>query len=919
MRLKSMEIFGFKSFADKTKVVFEPGVTVIVGPNGCGKSNIVDALKWVLGEKQARNIRGEKMEDVIFNGTEQRKPLSVAEVTMAIDNASRVLGYDSDTVVVTRRVFRDGESEYLINKASVRLKDIEQLFMDTGIGKSSYSIMEQGKIDMILSTRAEDRRYIFEEAAGISRYKMQRRDSHKKLEETNANLQRINDIISEIARERDAKSNQAEKTKQYLKLKNEHTDLDVRLNVMKARELAARREKLGADIERCTMEREAISSRVSAISAENERDEKNKNDIQLQLFELDKELHTFRIRVTDIDDKSSKNRRLIEEQKQRLAAIERTVEERLRVEEGLSEEIGNNRRAAEALSKTLEEDRARLAALSESRTAMNEGIRKERGVIEQARADIEASERRVRDLRNRIEVVLKRLIDAIEQRKAELTGSESERQEVRRRIDERLASLEGAIERAIGQVESGSAADAVVTLRAVDVRGLADDIGRFEGYEDGFRSILFDKTGIHAEKEELDRAVKLEADRIVALRDRISASELVIKRHQGDLETLAQDMSALEKEISRNESEINWMMKNVQSLEGQIADIRRQIAGYREDSVKTAKLMTDLQAEIEEWERNIVAFNEKSKTLVEDINVLVKNRDTLDRCIVDRKQLSKRDSDRLRSIVERIGDLDKSLIEVDYKLNGIGEYLWTEYERKIEEFASLQIDEAAHAETQRRLADLKREIQSLGPINNLAIEEYKGLQKRYEYYTDQKRDIEKARDDIYSVIEDINRTSIEMFTKTYIDIRRNFSEIFKQLFEGGQATLELTDPENVLESGIEIMVRPPGKKPKSIDLLSGGERALVAVALLFATYMEKPSPFCFLDEIDAPLDEQNIGRFIKMLREFTLQTQFVIVSHNKKTMSTGESIYGVTMEEPGVSKVVSLRMEKVEVKPAGVT
>ena len=328
MFLKSMEIFGFKSFADRTRIDVENGITVIVGPNGCGKSNIVDSMKWVLGEKQAKNVRGDKMEDVIFTGTEHRKFLSMAEVTLSLENQNRVLKFDSDVVTVTRRVFRDGVSEYLINNSPVRLKDIEELFMDTGIGKTSYSVMEQGRIDMILSSRAEDRRYIFEEAAGISRFKVQKKDSLKKLEDTGDNIERINDIIKEIEREKEIKARQAEKTKVYLTMKDDLKKNDLKIHVLKNRELSKRRTKVDESVQKLKEEREEFSRKIAAVSDENEKDEKFKNDIQLELFELEKKLHTYKIKVEDIDGKKEKNLKLIDEQIQRKTVLIQDADER---------------------------------------------------------------------------------------------------------------------------------------------------------------------------------------------------------------------------------------------------------------------------------------------------------------------------------------------------------------------------------------------------------------------------------------------------------------------------------------------------------------------------------------------------------------------------------------------------------------
>ncbi len=328
MFLKSMDMFGFKSFADKTHIEFESGITAIVGPNGCGKSNVVDAVKWVLGEKQAKNIRGQTMEDIIFSGTDQRKALSLAEVSLTIDNTNRILDFDSEMVTVSRRIFRDGESEYLINKSPVRLKDIDKLFMDTGIGKSAYSVLEQGKMDLILSTKAEDRRYLFEEAAGISRYKMQKKESLRKLQDTGENLNRINDILKEIEREKDLKSRQADKTKEFLNLKGKLSELDIKVSLIKYRELVKKFEKNHADIEKLKKDREELAGKVSKTSAENEKDEKRKNDLQYQLFEIEKKLGDYKVRRETIDLATEKNRRLVEENTARKNSVLKKIDER---------------------------------------------------------------------------------------------------------------------------------------------------------------------------------------------------------------------------------------------------------------------------------------------------------------------------------------------------------------------------------------------------------------------------------------------------------------------------------------------------------------------------------------------------------------------------------------------------------------
>ncbi len=912
MFLKSMDLYGFKSFADKTQISFEPGITVIVGPNGCGKSNVVDAIKWVLGEKQAKNIRGEKMEDIIFAGTEQRKQLSLSEVFVTIDNTGRVLDFDSDSVTVGRRVFRDGESEYLINKSPVRLKDVEKLFMDTGIGKSSYSVMEQGKIDMILSTKPEDRRYIFEEAAGISKYKFQKKESLKKLTETGENLDRINDIVREIERERDLKAKQAETTKTYLALKNEFSELDMSINRMRYQDLDRRHEKLKADIEKLNREREAISARVSATSADNEKDEKKKNDIQHQLFELEKRLHAYRIRVEDIDDKTEKNRGLIGEERDFRKGVEAKIGERSGNLERLLDEKAKSEQAGVEIGRKIGDDRHKLESFFATRKRKIESIHASRDTIEENKKRIKDADRKILDLRGRLEEVVRKLVDAIEKRKAELEGSEEERTAVRRSIDGRLEAIEASLGRAVAGLREGRLDDSLAALGEIDIAALRADIGKFEGYEDGFRSILFDKTGIHAEKEALDRAIREGIEGIERLRGEIASLEDRIVHEQAELEDVNQMIMRVEKDLSRNENERDWIEKHIASLEAQILDFNKQIENYREEIARSEKKIAELTAEIEEWDRRLVEFNERSESLVGQIAELTGKRSDIEGAIHERKNVARKDEEELKRIIERITVLDKSQVEIIFKKNGIEEHLWVEYEKRMGDLDVPGAEARGLEALQARSQEVRRAIQELGPINNLAIEEYRNLQKRFEYYQKQKKDIEKAREDIYSVIEDINRTSVELFMETFSSIQRNFSDIFRQLFEGGEANIELTDMDNVLESGIEIMIRPPGKKLKNINLLSGGERALTAIALLFATYMVKPSPFCFLDEIDAPLDEQNIGRFVKLLREFSRGSQFIIVTHNKKTMSIGETIYGVTMEEPGVSKLASLRMDRIE-------
>ena len=913
MFLKSMELFGFKSFAERTLVKFEPGITVVIGPNGCGKSNIVDAIKWVVGEKQAKNIRGQKMEDIIFSGTETRKPLSLAEVQVTIDNTNRIIDHPSDDVTIGRRVFRDGESEYLINKTPVRLKDIERLFMDTGIGKSAYSVMEQGRMDLILSTRAEDRRYIFEEAAGISRFKQQKKESLRKLEETGEHLRRMNDIIKEVEREKELKAKQAEKTKHYLVLKESRKDFDIKLSLLKFRDYEKKLNKIMEDIHKLKQEREKISAKVASISTENEADEKRQNDIQAKLWECDRKLNEYHIKSDEIDKKTEKNKKDIEEQNVYLAGIKakineaeeskkRYITEKDKGEQNVVEIQGKMKSDKEALTQSFEKRKARIDSISRSR----DDIDKNKDLIKE-------HELALVKLREELEVVIIQLIEAIDKRKAELLESENDRQHVRESFHELLNKTGDALRSMKECLEKGSSGEALELLRSIDMELLNKKVSELESYEDGFRSLLFDKSGIHAKKEELDATISERSASVESLRNKNSEIETFIIRVQGELEETNSAISRIEKDITKYESGLAYEEKHLNTLNFQIQDAQRQIDNHNENNERTERSILALQTEIEENSKRLIDFNERSESLLKEQADLNKKRNEITQKIHDRKSISIKDEEELTRITDKITSMDKSTVELSLNKDNIETYLLTEYDRKLSDLANISVTESDTASLNEGFATIKREIQPLEQqVNPLAIEEFNELKKRFDYYINQKKDIEKAREDILSVIEDINKTSVEMFLSTFMEIQKNFSQVFKQLFEGGDASVELLDAENVLDSGIDINVRPPGKKLKSINLLSGGERALTAIALLFATYMVRPSPFCFLDEIDAPLDDQNRNRFVKMLKDFSMGTQFMVVTHNKETMRVGESIYGVTMEEPGISKVVSLQMSKIK-------
>ncbi|HQO23165.1 MAG TPA: hypothetical protein PLM72_08810, partial [Spirochaetota bacterium] len=748
------------------------------------------------------------------------------------------------------------------------------------------------------------------EAAGVSRFKLQKKESLKKLIETGENLERINDIIHEIEREKDLKAKQAEKTKVYLSLKDEMKKNDIKLVALKNKDLVKRREKLSESLAKLNSERDELSAKISSVSTENETDEKYKNDIQLQLFELDKKLHTYKIKVEDIDQKTEKNKKLIKEQEERSQMLISELSERDSSKLKLIEEKEKSLKTGEEINKKIDEDKIQLKNCFDNRKRKIEFINESRDSIERNKSDIKSLESDLLRLREDLEVVIKQLIDAIDKRKAELMNSEEERQNVRGDIHFKLSTISNKLNEAKEFLRSGVSSEALSLIESINVEDLASKISMFESYEDGFRTILFDKTGIHAQKENIDSRIREKTASIENKRAENQNLENAIAEAQRELESINEMITRIEKDLSRNDSERSWIEKHIESLERQILDIVRHIESIKTEISKSEKHISELNAEIEDWKIRLVEFNERTQSLHGKIEENKVKKDEIENRIKGRKESTIVDMDNLNKINQRIGECDKNVVEYDYKLSSLEEYLWIEYEKKLSDLTNVKVDEFEISSLNEEIQKIKKKISDLGPINNLAIEEFADLKKRFEYYIEQKQDIEKARQDIMSVIEEINNTSINMFLETFEQIRKNFSQIFQQLFEGGQADVALTDPEKILDSGIDITVRPPGKKPKSITLLSGGERSLTAIALLFATYMVKPSPFCFLDEIDAALDESNVERFLRMMKQFSQKTQFIMISHNKKSMSVGSSLYGITMEEPGVSRVISVKLDR---------
>ena len=1169
MHLKSLELLGFKSFADKTVLDFHEGITAIVGPNGCGKSNVLDAVRWVLGEQSAKSLRGDEMADVIFNGSETRKPHGVAEVSLTLSNCAKDLGIEWHEVRVTRRVYRDGNSEYFLNKTPCRLRDIQNLFADTGVARAAYSMMEQGRIDMILSSRPEDRRAVFEEAAGITKYKAQKREALRKLEATEANLLRIGDVIKEVKRQIGSLQRQAGKARRYQAL---HSDLRVlethhgrkQLDSLKS-ELAACRREIERLVASEEATREAINESENALASE--RRELDRIDLaitesrgEVQRLETDIATHRSRIEfnrqrarefaelieraqrdISDAEQKRSQHAGEIEKSNNAIAELERHLN-------AVEDELTELAHKADQLQKHRAERGARLRELqlafskSESRiSAMEEEIaatktrRDATGAqIEQLAGEIRAATEAQQKLLARISASLQigdgrptsieATVRAAEQRLAdagqELVAIERALSEKRSRLDvlrqlndegegltqgsqavlRQLGGLQKlkeaiigplvaqlevqtrfipAIEAALGRnlhaiiLKNASVASEIIThLREKKLGQAALLISEWSGNTEQRRPSVLPRNAIAWAAEKVSAPLALDAvvkqllanvaifpDLAAALECKKDEPELAMATVAGEfvsakgvifggcsekraasllerkaqiaelakeeaalaakrdalraecdkaklaLENAAQfhrELNDLERTIDRLNSERNALTRQVAAADSRIAQLESELQAMRsrlereqnelsrfesaqkEDTLREEEVSGKIQqlrvalaagqqrhenllaqresmrareAELDEligvrradiamYEHKLAAQasqSRESEALIEDWTREREKAQHITAMTAEQRgarltAMAKREAD-LRQLRDSLGELQNSRAQqqvrqsqLQMKIDNLTEHIARAYQVDLDRFVP---DEAAFEKTLRAqmkrksenaaraeavsaeegppdleqlIADLRSQLDNMGPVNLDAVHEYDELEERHKFLEAQNNDLTAARRELLDVISQINSTTRKLFAETFEQVRKNFREMFVELFGGGRADLALLDENDPLNCGIEITAKPPGKQLQSVSLLSGGERAMTAVALLFAIYMVRPSPFCILDEVDAPLDESNINCFTRVLDRFVGQSQFIIITHNKRTIAKADVLYGVTMEERGVSKLVGMKL-----------
>ena len=1181
MYLKRLEMQGFKSFADKTVLEFMPGITSVIGPNGSGKSNIVDCIKWILGEQSMKELRGGKSSDIIFAGTQTRKSLGYAEASLIFDNTDASLPIEYTEVTVTRKIYRSGETGYFINKVPCRLKDILELFMDTGIGKDGYSIIGQGKIDQILSNKSEDRRSVFEEAAGIVKYKTRKEESEKKLERTKLNVLRINDILTEIEGNLEPLKEQSDKARKYLDLKQELKSIEVGLFVYNIEKYKKDIEKVTEDIEvmtsNCNLEegklekikilkdelkntidditnkietmqnigfesqrkQEQLNSDINVFRSKIENNEQNEKRYADEIEDLKSKIATSEEEMTTkLDKKTSlkeNKERFVKELKEKEHDLEKIMatfsEKELKIEEAKRKlEANTDRRyeleadtnaqntnianiekrdkqiETEISSNIAEKDRANFDRediqkayyeAQKSKTQVEKELETIRNKKQEAENKIKNYDLKINNLtqdlqfkeskhkflvetenekegyirsvkallkdcqntkelgkgmngalaelievpeeyQTAIEMTLgaslqnivteneeeaKKLIehlrknnlgrasflpitsvkgkklDNIKGKNSGVIGIASDLIKYNKKYEQiilnllgrtvivenmdvaidlakknnysfRIVTVDGDLINPSGAMAGGSVAKKTVNIlgRSKEIEKLAKQIEKIKleigNLKTEKQKILDNSEEVfEKEKELVEQLKEAEIKYNVELQKQESIEQYIL-RIESAVQKLKQERENLKKQKEDTQKIINLNNESVQKIQDTNYELQDMINKFADANKDTQKKVDDLNFDITNLKISVSSFDESENSIDEITNMIKQEIESSKNSISSKEkqiedlkneniELNNKIEESLNNIEEIknevqnsvanieklkqeriktneriaqkeneqadefriIEDLKAQLVKLDVKKNKFDEdlnaqvnQLWEEYEltpNATEEYARPENVSL----TQRRVNNLRSDIRELGSVNVDAIEEYKNLRTRYDFMCEQRLDLENTMAKLNKMIADITATMKEQFKEKFAVINKNFGEVFSELFGGGKATISLEDENNVLECGININVQPPGKKLQSMLLLSGGERAFTAIALLFAILKMSPAPFCVLDEIEAALDDVNVYRYAEFLKKFSQDTQFLLITHRKGTMEAADTVYGVTMEEHGISKLLSMKLK----------
>ena len=841
MRLNKIEIKGFKSFGDKTIINFNKGVTGIVGPNGCGKSNVVDAMRWVLGEQKTSLLRSDKMENIIFNGSKSRKKLQLAEVSISFDNTKNLIPTEYSTVSVTRKYFRSGDSEYLLNDIKCRLKDITNLFLDTGISSNNYAIIELSMVDNILNDKDNSRLSLFEEAAGISKFRKRKKETFNKIKQTESDLERVEDLVYEIEKNLRSLKRQAKQTEKYYSYKDEYKN---------------------------------ISINVALKNSENSRLKQEENKKKL------KKLENENIKVSS--DLAKKNA-AIESSKSSIIPYEKKLQ---RKQENLNKILDNIRDHEEMIK--IKEEKSKM--LSENISELKKSIKFDQESNKRSKFSIKSIDNELKFSKK----LLKKNLNKLDKNKKQFLKYEEKlkNQNIKisdiKDVEEQFLEISNNIKNISNKK---SQLEKLLSLEKIDKSKILKNLDSLDieikSIDKSFKIIeeLF-----REDNKETIRINKMFSDKSKDL----SSSEI-------DYNNLKSKIESLKKELEYKSITYDFNKKRIDENQSKLLSSEKEYTTL--SSVKDDKddILVNLYNDKSSSEKDL----ENSENDYYKIKSTINLDDTSIRELQKKKDIN----------TELISDLKTNIYDTDLILNSIYQRISVEFDIKLE---SCKIDKELFENNsveklESRRDKLKNKIEKIGQINPLAMEAYKEIQERHEFIINEREDLFEAKDSLLKTIQEIDLVAKESFIESFEKIKDNFKTVFRSLFtDDDDCDLIINDPENPLESSIEIMAKPKGKKPLTINQLSGGEKTLTATSLLFAIYLLKPAPFCVFDEVDAPLDDNNIDKFNKIINKFSSSSQFIIVTHNKRTMNNADIIYGITMPEQGVSKVVPVDLRNLK-------
>ena len=925
MFLKSLDIFGFKSFADRTHIDFSDGITALLGPNGCGKSNVVDAIKWVLAENKAKNLRAEKKEDVIFNGTERRAPLNVAEVTLTMSNENGLLPLEESEIAIKRRLYRSGENEYFINNRPVGARDVVKLFMDTGVGKSAYSVMEQGKIDQILSSRPEDRRYLFEEAAGISRSKAECAIAERELEQTRQNMQQIEVAMAEIKRSYDSLKVQAEKTNRYRAVKEEIFNYELDIALLRLKNFVTDKARNENELNAVTEKRDRVRAEIEEINNTISENMDKVREMQEKVYSMQSELikiQTEKSGKLDLVNQFNARAREIKEKISALELRQSSIQENI---DNLQEEIDAQEAELHSKEKQVSDVEKNISDFEENiKTAATQITQNEETVSSNKQKIVSLNESRV-VLQKELTEITEDIVTMLDSRLKDAGFSESAMQKAKENLDSTVGKLKVFAEGRRNVFADFAAASHSSEDYAKTVKEAADDFEEMRRMLESLEASLDDylkaspafiieflsPEGIMTKKREIDEKIRENLTQIDT-----------INRNIDDLHTDNADLSA---KIDEYKETLNKLRVNKAQMEAQIQSALQQTSLLRRNLVSEqntlrtteeelfaeTKRSEDMNAQIVEVQEELAEIEHRGIKLADDLKELDSKIAENNSNVSGKKDTLLKKQEEQNKCQAQLERLTLSLNSSDTEIRNIKQNFQEQHSRDLLEFEERKYRiNAPSAEVREKLGEAREVLRSLGQVNLMAVEEFAEVKDRYERQKENYDDTQKSLDNLIRVSEEIKSKSSEMFLETYNKIKKNFHNMFRRLFNGGRAELRLEDPQNVLTSGIDILAQPPGKKLESIALLSGGEKTMTAVALLFATYQVRPSPFCLLDEIDAALDDKNVSSFVTTLESFANVSQYIVITHNKKTVMGASTMLGITMEESGVSKIIALRLDE---------